>query len=204
MPTAPKSTFKPSTTGEACIRRIVANDQTTHKLLLRCQIMQIANARKGRKSSSLDAELVRLGRSYNARQDELRQSRLLKMQQGMSADAKYLMDKFKSWFSVSGIGAFPLAAPLIIVGILVAGYLVLKAFGPSEKKSVEDVKAAAHLDERYKSMTPEQQQLFDETADKAGKAGYDKGQEQGMLTTGLLLVGAVLLVKTLGSGSTNK
>lgn len=199
MPTT--APFKPSTTGEACMKRIIANDQSTHRLLVRCQAMQLLNSKAGRKLPALDAELARLTRSYNNRQKKVRESRLLKVQQGVTADVKALMNKLKSWFSISGheVGALPLAVviPVAVVTLSVAGYLLLKAFGPDEKKAVQDIKDAAHLDERYKSMTPEQQVFFDQTADAAGKAGYQKATEESFMKTALFLGGGLLLVKML-------
>lgn len=213
----PKSTAKPTTAakpkpgvtvkakpklstdgdGEACIKNLVRNDQQLHRLIIKMQVRKAYLARRGKTNAVLDTQLVRLIQRYNARQGRVRSSRLLKVQTGIAKDVQAMKDWFSSWISgpvqVGEVGAVPLVVvvPVAIVALAGLGYLVYRAFWGDEKQGLADLSEAAHMDDRYLSMSPEQQQFFDENM----KQAYQKGQDDagGLLSSLKDSAGVVLL-----------
>lgn len=185
--------------GATCIKNICARDISTHRLLVKLQLTRTALARRGRVIPALDAQLVRLARSYNARQQKVRSSRLLRVQTFVSDDVRALMAKLKSW--ISGVGAVPLVVvvvPVALVAVAGLGYLVYNAFYRDEVQAQKDNDEAAHASAVYGSMNTEQQQFDDERAKTSYDTGFQAGQKDGGpfggLKNNLLLIGGTILV----------
>jgi hypothetical protein len=190
----PKPRLSADGDGVTCIKNLVGNDQRLHRLIIKMQVRKAYLARRGKRNAAMDAQLTKLVKSYNARQQRVRDSKLLKVQTGMAKDVQAMKDWFSDLISGPHVGAPPLVVLVPVAVVVLAGlsYWVYRTFFADEKQGLAELSEAAQLDARYLSMSPEQQQFFDENMQKA----YDKGRDDagGFLSSikdsaGVLLLG---------------
>lgn len=174
------------------------NDKQTHARLIKALYHRERMAKRpkiGVVDTALDTRLTQLAARYNARQQKVRSSTLLRVTTGVSDATKAVMDQLKALISGPQVGALPLAVVVPVALVAVAGlsYLVYKAFSEDEARSVQDVIEAAHLSQVYQNMDETEKRFFDEETKKAAEAGA-RDAKKGSLKNILLAAGAGALV----------
>jgi hypothetical protein len=197
---APAPTVKTGD-GASALQAIIANDQKTHLWLVqalywKAKVSQLS----GPTADLLDKKLSALIASYNARQQKIKQSRYVKVSTGVNDTVQGWLSRLKGLVGMNGIGILPaLPAVPILVGVVVGAaligglWLLLRDDVP---RSVNDLQQAAKLTETYRSMSPEEKELFDKTTEDAAKAGAESVDDTffGKLkNNALLIAGAILL-----------
>ena len=187
--------------GNGVLQAIIGNDQKTHAWLVKALYYQAKAAKvSGPDTAALDKRLQAVLASYTARQRKIRESSLIQAQAGVSRTVQGWVDRLKSLVGMSGPAAVGFLLPVapILVGAAVSAALIGAVWllvRNDLPPSVQDLHAAAQLTETYRSMSPDEQELFDKTTDASGKAGADsqkKGFFDGLKDNVLLIGGGIL------------
>lgn len=201
--------------GQSALDTIVANDQKTHGWLVKALYYQARAKAAGvsgptAATDALDRQLAAVIGSYNARQQKIRNSTLVKASTGINETVKGWIERVKAMvpgLGGAGVGLLP-ALPLvpILVGVA-AGAMAMGALWLLLRNdvapSVNNLIAAARLTDAYGNMAPDGKELFEKTVTAAGEAGEQAGEDKadnslfGQLKNNILLVGGGILAFTM-------
>ncbi|MCX6257975.1 MAG: hypothetical protein NTW49_08800 [Bacteroidia bacterium] len=157
------------------LENLVKNDNQTYHSMLKSAEMIDRLKKQGKDMSSHETKLNDLTARYSKRQQKLKDSTLIKWQDGLKKGYEWLADKWSRM--VDSIGT-PILIPIAIGAVVALGLAVTiyYAFKPDYEDSVVDLKVSADLEQALSKVSPEQAQKIKDDLNKQVDDAYNQGK----------------------------
>jgi len=184
------------------LENLIKNDNGTYHSMLKSAEMIDRLKKQGKDMSEHETKLNSITTRYAKRQQKLKDSTLIKWQDGLRKGYEWLADKWSHMFD--GMGT-PILIPIAIGAVAALGLAVTiyYAFKPDYEDSVADLKVSSDLELALSKVSPEQAKAIKIDLEKQVDDAYNQGKtDQQFSFFGLPL--KVLLIGGLGLFAANK
>jgi hypothetical protein len=180
------------------LENLVNNDNRTYHSMLKSAEMIDRLKKQGKDVTGVEKKLSEVSSRYSKRQKKLKESTLIKWQDGLRRGYEWLADKWSRL--VGGIGT-PILIPIAIGAVVGIGLSVTiyYAFKPDYEDSVVDLKVSAELEQALSKVSPEQAAKIKKDLEKQVDDAYNQGKTDQQfsffgLPAKVLLIGGIGLL----------